>query len=51
MSVTITFTVAGFEAPKLKERIREEAIARGVSVSEWITDAIVEYLRGDHDPQ
>lgn len=45
MSVSVTFTVAGAQASALKERIKKEATERGISVSEWITEACAEYLR------
>ena len=45
MSVSITLTVAGEAAPQLKERIRQEAMGRGMSISEFIVMAIAEFLR------
>jgi predicted HicB family RNase H-like nuclease len=45
MSTSLTFTISGPESAQLKERIRQEATEKGVSISEWITEAIVEYLR------
>ena len=45
MSVSITFTVAGEAAPQLKERIKEEATKKGMSVSEYIVWALAEHLR------
>ena len=49
MSTSITFTVAGPEAEKLKERIRAEAFQRGLSMSEWIVEAIADYLRKEQN--
>lgn len=49
MSVSVTFTVAGQQAAELKERIRKEATAQGISVSEWITNACAEQLRKQND--
>ena len=46
MSTSITFTIAGQEAEKLKSLIREKATQEGMSVSEWIVQACAEYLRG-----
>lgn len=48
MSVSVTFTVAGAQAAALKERIKKEATDRGISVSEWITEACAEYLRSQN---
>ncbi len=46
MSASVTFTIAGGdEAEAFKRKIREEALKKGVSVSEYITEAIAEYLR------
>jgi hypothetical protein len=45
MSVNVNFTIAGPEANKLRDRIREEAKSKGVSLSEFITEAVVYYLR------
>lgn len=45
MSVPISFTIPGPDAAKLKERIREESMRRGISMSEWLVEAIAEYLR------
>ena len=51
MSTSITFSVAGAQADALKEKVREEATRAGMSMSEWITDAIAEKLRSNeyHD--
>ncbi len=45
MSAQITFTIAGAGASQLKDRFSEEANKKGTSLSEWITDVLVEYLR------
>lgn len=45
MSVSLSFTISGPEAAKLRERIREEALGRGMSISEFIVMAIAEFLR------
>lgn len=46
MSVSITFTIGGEKATDFKERIREEATKDGLSMSEWITEACADKLRG-----
>lgn len=48
MSVAVSFTIPGEDALKLKKRIQEEALRRGLSMSEWITEAIAEYLRREN---
>ena len=46
MSASITFTIPGAEeARKFKERIRKEAMDRGISISEYVVEAIAEYMR------
>jgi len=45
MSTSVTFTIAGPDAAKLKQRIQDEALIQGLSMSEWITNAVAEYLR------
>ena len=49
MSTSITFSVAGAQADALKEKVREEATKAGMSMSEWITEAVAEKLRASHD--
>ena len=48
MSTSITFSVAGAQADALKEKIREEATRAGLSMSEWLVEAVAEKLR-NHD--
>ena len=48
MSVMMSFTVAGEDAAKLKEKVRELALQEGLSMSEWIVDAIVEKIRNNN---
>ena len=48
MSAQVTFTIAGHDAEKLKDRIQEEANKKGMSVSQWMTDAAVEKLRNQN---
>jgi len=45
MSCPLSFTIPGEDALKLKKRIQAEALMRGFSMSEFIVEAIVEYLR------
>jgi hypothetical protein len=44
---SITFSIAGKEGPLLKKRIEEEALKRGLSVSEFVVEAVVDYLRNN----
>jgi len=44
MSASLSFTISGPQAEELKERIRSEALRRGQSMSELITEAVSEYL-------
>ena len=49
MSVSITFTVQGSsDALAFKEKIRELSEAQGISMSEYIVEAIAQYMR-NHD--
>ena len=45
MSTSITFSVAGAQAEALKEKIREEAMKQGLSMSEFIVMCVAEYMR------
>ena len=45
MSVSVTFTVAGPDAQKFKDILQSRATADGMSMSEWITQALADYLR------
>jgi chromosomal replication initiation ATPase DnaA len=47
MSASVTFTIAGKDAEKLKQVIQEKAVQNGLSVSEWITETVVERLRNE----
>lgn len=48
MSTSITFTIRGQqEAEAFKQRIRDEATKRGLSISEFVVEAIAEYLRNE----
>lgn len=48
MSVSITFTIPGNDdALAFKKKIREIAESQGVSMSEWIVNAIAERMRHD----
>ena len=51
MSVSLTFTIGGSQAEALKEKIRAEAMSRGMSMSEFITEAVAEALRKEHAAQ
>lgn len=51
LSISCTFTIAGEEAGKFKERIRQEALNQGLSMSEYIVKAVKAYLYGgDTEP-
>ena len=45
MSVPLSITIPGPDAAKLKERIQKEAQGQGLSISEWVVEAIAEKLR------
>lgn len=45
MSVSITITIPGPDAPKLKKRLWEEAQRRGWSLSEYCVEALAHYMR------
>jgi hypothetical protein len=47
MSKNLTISVGGENAEKLIQRIREEAIKKGLSMSEYIVEAIIERLRNE----
>ena len=49
MSVSLTLSIAGENAAKLKERIVKEALKNGMSVSEWVIMTVVQYLRENRD--
>ena len=50
MSVSLTVTIAGREeASKFKEKIKEEAMKQGMSISEFVVGCIAEYLRSHAD--
>lgn len=48
MSASITFTVGGQDAMKFKEKIRDISTREGMSMSEWIVEAIAEKMRGQN---
>jgi hypothetical protein len=45
LMASITFSIGGQEGPLLKKKIKEEALKRGLSVSEFCVEALAEYLR------
>ena len=46
MSISLTFTIPGGEdALAFKEKIRELSEAQGISMSEYIVEAIAQYMR------
>lgn len=49
MSVSLTLSIAGEDAAKLKARIYETAIKSGMSISEWMVQAAVEKLRKEKE--
>ena len=49
MSVSLTLSIAGPDAAKLKQRIAKEATDQGLSISEWVVQAIAEYLRKEKE--
>ena len=49
MSVPLVVTIAGAEAEKFKERIRQEAFKLGMSVSEYVVMAVAEYIRSHRE--
>jgi len=50
MSTSLTFTIAGGEeAEAFKEKIRAEATAKGLSMSELIVDALADYFRKQNE--
>ena len=49
MSVSLTLSIAGPDAAKLKERIVKEALKNGMSVSEFVVNCVVIYLRENRD--
>lgn len=48
MAVTITFSIPGTDAPKFKKRIQDESLKRGLSVSEFLVEAVAEFLRSEN---
>lgn len=44
MSVTLSITIAGPDAAKIKELMREKALKQGMSLSEFVVDCIAERL-------
>ncbi len=45
MSTPLTISIPGKLAAEFKQRIKEEATAEGISISEWVVDACAEKLR------
>ena len=49
MSVSVTFTIPGREdAAAFKARLNEEAMKRGMSLSEWLVEVIADHLRNQN---
>ena len=49
MSISLTFTIPGSsDALAFKEKIRELSEAQGISMSEYIVEAIAEHMRSHH---
>lgn len=52
MSIPLNITIPGKQAQAFKDRIKEEAVRQGISVSEYVVEAIAEYLRNhQNEPQ
>ena len=49
MSVSLTISIAGPDAARLKQLIFEDATKEGLSISEWIVRAAAEYLRKEKE--
>ena len=49
MSISVTFSIPGKQAPEFKERIRQEARKRGMTISEFVIEALAEFLRNHHE--
>jgi len=49
MSVSITFTIPGPQAPDFKAKIKEASAGQGMSMSEYIVEAVAEYMRSHHE--
>ncbi len=47
MSVNLSFTIPGKEAPEFKKMLRQKATEKGMSMSELIVEAVAEYLRNN----
>lgn len=45
MSACMSFTIAGPDAQKFKEKIQKEALRSGMSASELIVESVAEYFR------
>jgi len=46
VSRSLTFTIPGdAEAEAFKKKIRDEALARGISMSEYVVEALAAYMR------
>jgi hypothetical protein len=48
MSVSLTLSIAGADAAKLKKRITEEAMRQGMSISEYVVMCVAEHLRKEN---
>lgn len=44
---SITFSIPGPEAPQLKKKIQDEALKRGLSVSEYVVECVAAYMRAN----
>ena len=48
MAVPLNLTIAGPDAAAFKRKIQAEALKRGLSVSEYVVDAIAEAMRREN---
>lgn len=44
MSVPVSFTIPGKNAQAFRDRLDEEALSRGISLSELVVHALIEYF-------
>lgn len=51
MSVPLSVTIAGAQAAEFKEKVRQEALNRGMSMSELVVEALADYLRKSSNGQ
>lgn len=49
MSSPLTITIAGPQAAAFKQKIREEATRRGLSISEMVVEAVAEFFRKEQN--